>query len=87
MEIEIDVLRAWIDGRLSDLVASKAVKLQERQREFVDGSIDTLLGLRSQFCKNASTSTPGGKDDKSRPKARSGRNRSVDASETTQVAC
>lgn len=86
MEIQIDVLRAWIDNRLNDLVASKASKLQERQREFVNGSIDTLLGLRSQFCKGES-SARGCPENTSRPKPRSGRSRSADASEATQVAC
>ena len=54
MEIEIDVLRKWIDNRLCDLVRSKEDRLQQRQKEFVDGSIDTLLGLRSQFCRGDS---------------------------------
>ncbi len=86
MEIEINVLRDWIDSRLGDLVRSKASRLQERQREFVDGSIDTLLGMRSQFCGN-DISRPDGREDASRTKPRAGRTRSVDASEATQVVC
>ena len=86
MDIEINVLRDWIDGRLADLVRSKASRLQERQREFVDGSIDTLLGLRSQFCTSAAN-RPAGREDEPRSKAKIGRSRKVDASEATQTVC
>lgn len=86
MDIEMDVLRDWIDKRLADLVRSKASRLQERQREFVDGSIDTLLGLRSQFC-SSEANRPAGREDISRSKTRSGRSRKIDASEATQAVC
>lgn len=86
MEIEINVLREWIDSRLADLVRSKESRLQERQREFVDGSIDTLLGLRSQFCKGE-LNRADDREDATRTRPRGGRSRSVDASEKTQVAC
>ena len=86
MDIEIDVLRDWIDNRLADLVRSKASRLQERQRQFVDGSIDTLLGLRSQFC-TSQAARPAASEHAPRSKARSGRSRKLDASEATQTVC
>jgi hypothetical protein len=86
VDIEIDVLRDWIDNRLADLARSKASRLQERQREFVDGSIDTLLGLRSQFC-TSEANRAAVREDATRSKPRAGRSRKVDASQAPQAVC
>ena len=86
MDIEIDVLRDWIDSRLGDLARSKASRLQERQREFVDGAIDTLLGLRSQLC-TSDANRSAGREDASRSKPRGARSRKIDASPATQTVC
>ena len=86
MDLEIDVLRDWIDNRLGELVRSKASRLQERQREFVDGSIDTLLALRAQFC-TAGLSRTGAGEDAPRSNTRKGQRRKVEAQQAAQAVC
>ncbi len=84
--MEIEVLRDWIDSRLGELVRSKASRLQERQREFVDGSIDALLALRGQFCANGLSRTGPG-EDAPRSNTRKEQRRKVEAPQTARAVC